>query len=470
MMSSLPLVRGRTSPWQELRIARTAVGLASLATGLVVLASFVGRQGGGATTLYYEWGLDDPTTETGGERERVRNVIDYDDKPNGRFSKNFADSRFPLKDDLTWLGDKQHLRLDSQYVDWDADARQEWLGYPGRSIKEQNSELAGDPGAVPEGYSAAWMSDSIANQRMFRERYGGRPEYPHEPRWNEVNRVMQERADGDGSVRESGLNSRANIEGTDWERYPYRRGDNQIPGLSYSKAEPMPPALQAKVAQDSAEARLQEERVEPREEDDQRYSYFWPVENMMGYPSDTLDARRTFEYDQSTGGEDYDGFWGGKDAISKDMEAREQYFKRPDGESRESQIYWDSDGEQPEGADEQAQFDAFWREGEGARLTADLGGVASGDMDGDGGFVHAYRARYNDDQAWDSPAWQERSELPSIFGGPEQGESAVAYPWALYHYAVDGTGHDLSRLGGVSAEEVEEGFADPFQGTSGDLY
>ena len=41
---------------------------------------------------------------------------------------------------------------------------------------------------------------------------------------------------------------------------------------------------------------------EPREKGDARYSYFWPVENVMGYPDATLDARRTFDFDQSTGG------------------------------------------------------------------------------------------------------------------------------------------------------------------------
>ena len=66
-----------------------------------------------------------------------------------------------------------------------------------------------------------------------RDSEGERVRLKNTPPLRQVNRVMRERQTGvDQTGVDSPLSSTANIEGTDWERYPYRRGDNQIPGMT----------------------------------------------------------------------------------------------------------------------------------------------------------------------------------------------------------------------------------------------
>ena len=58
-----------------------------------------------------------------------------------------------------------------------------------------------------------------------------------------------------------------------------------------------------------------------------RYSYFWRTDNVMGYPEKDLPIRSTYEYDVTTGGKPYERFWGGEDAIAKDVRGVSDFFK-----------------------------------------------------------------------------------------------------------------------------------------------
>ena len=73
-------------------------------------------------------------------------------------------------------------------------------------------------------------------------------------------------------------------------------------------------------------------KAEKKELDEQgkgsnRYSYFWRTDNVMGYPEEDLPIRSTYEYDVTTGGKPYERFWGGEDAIAKDVRGVSDFFK-----------------------------------------------------------------------------------------------------------------------------------------------
>ena len=163
----------------------------------------------------------------------------------------------------------------------------------------------------------------------------------------------------------------------------------------------------------------------------------------MGYPEAELPGRSTNSPDVSAStGDPYQRFWGA-DAISRDVQQQRDFFRpendgvspwRKDKASMES---WYSHGE---GVPRDNSYKSLWRDD--IQLGGQMAGVADGDIYGGGGLVYTYRNRYDDENAFESPLWQQKGQLSRA---KREAQGMASYPWALYNYGVDDTEHDLRQ-------------------------
>jgi hypothetical protein len=232
-----------------------------------------------------------------------------------------------------------------------------------------------------------------------------------------------------------------NKHGEAWESYPYGDANAYLDSYTgpFNQAD-LDAEIRNGAGRNGGWANRERERdggwwdgeEEKRELDEQgkgadRYSYFWRTDNVMGYPEEDLPIRSTYEYDLTTGGKPYEHFWGGEDAIAKDVRAVSDFFKddrdTPEEGSNDKfamkKWYGDESSEEPD--DE--SYKSLWRKD--LQLGGDLAGVVDGDIYGDGGLVYTYRRSYDDENAYDLKPWQEHSELNGVKDG-----SKVKLPYA----------------------------------------
>uniref|UniRef100_A0A7S0H959 Uncharacterized protein n=1 Tax=Hanusia phi TaxID=3032 RepID=A0A7S0H959_9CRYP len=224
--------------------------------------------------------------------------------------------------------------------------------------------------------------------------------------------------------------------GSGWERYPYGDLNAYIDGGSvFNNVD-----LDFEVGKEGWTGRFPEDEPEDAKVND-RYSYFWPVENGMGYPEDELPARRTYEFDVSSGGRSYDRFWGGKDQIANSIEAENDFFRdsslSPGQEVQRKLSFHQSTDAEIANRDTDG-YKGFWRED--VDLGGGLAGASNSDVFADDGLVWTFRKKYNDDRAYDYKGWQHGDELPPSM---EKMDMSSSWPWPLYNFAVDGTDGDV---------------------------
>ena len=173
-----------------------------------------------------------------------------------------------------------------------------------------------------------------------------------------------------------------------------------------------------------------------------RYSYFWRTDNVMGYPEKDLPVRSTYEHDVTTGGTPYEHFWGGEDAIAKDVRGVSDFFKgdndTPSAGSNDKYAMDTWFKEKGNSVPTDKAYKSLWRDD--LQLGGDVAGLVDGDIYGDGGLVYTYRRSYDDDDAYDLSPWQQKGELTSVKDGSK---GMGSWPWPLYNYAVDSTDHDV---------------------------
>ena len=188
-----------------------------------------------------------------------------------------------------------------------------------------------------------------------------------------------------------------------------------------------------------------ENEAKEREADgNRRYEYFWKKEaNVMGYPEAELPGRSTNSLDVSAStGDRYQRFWGA-DAISRDVRQQSDFFRpendgvSPGSSDKASMESWYSHGE---GVPRDNSYKSLWRDD--IQLGGQMAGVADGDIYGGSGLVYTYRNRYDDENAFELPLWQQKGQLSRA---KREAQGMASYPWALYNYGVDETEHDLRQ-------------------------
>ncbi|EKX53968.1 hypothetical protein GUITHDRAFT_160759 [Guillardia theta CCMP2712] len=218
------------------------------------------------------------------------------------------------------------------------------------------------------------------------------------------------------------------VTGSGWERYPYGDLNAYIDGGGvFNNAD-----LDFEVGKEGWTGKFPEGEPEGAEIKD-RYSYFWPVENGMGYPEDELPARRTYEFDVSSGGRSYDSFWGGKDQISDYLEKENDFFRHSSlspEEDTHRRLSFDQSTDQEKANRDTDGYKGFWRED--IDLGGGLAGASNEDVLGDDGLIWTYRKAYNDDRAYDYRGWQHGDDLPP---GVKKMDMSSSWPWQLFNYA-----------------------------------
>ena len=122
---------------------------------------------------------------------------------------------------------------------------------------------------------------------------------------------------------------------SDWTMYPY-----DVP--SYADGDGL--FSNHESAEDRATADADSKPPAPGVD---QFSFFWKVENPMGYPSGDLPARQTYTHDVTTGARSWESFWGGRDAIASDIEARGDWFREA---QRPASLP----------SDDRVDYDTFW--------------------------------------------------------------------------------------------------------------